>query len=332
MQISRIDSERITILRALALTSVVSAHTASVVLKDKGTVFCSDLLSAYGSIGVIVFFIISGYLFELQNKSGKEFWKSKFMMIIPWMVCGTMAYLYTALRRNDVSVIDWISSLIIHSHYYYLSVLFMLYAFYRIIKRMIKEGDEWMFHFILIILSMISIFLTEYGIIPIYPYINFMNWAAYFSIGCILVQKNKTFFHRNINLNAGVCGIAITLFLIVYNMIFQKPLGYWTPFSAVIIILMAYYMWSATLSLLKTERVKDVLIKIGKYSFSIYLVHMPFAGVITNLTNRLPYQGGLIFLRPILVVGITYFALRVFEYVAKRLHVENWYRLCVGIR
>ena len=46
MQISRIDSERITILRALALTSVVSAHTASVVLKDKGTVFCSDLLSA----------------------------------------------------------------------------------------------------------------------------------------------------------------------------------------------------------------------------------------------------------------------------------------------
>lgn len=43
MQISKIDSIRITILRALALTSVVSAHTASVVLKDKGTVFCSDV-------------------------------------------------------------------------------------------------------------------------------------------------------------------------------------------------------------------------------------------------------------------------------------------------
>lgn len=330
MQISKIDSMRITILRALALTSVASAHTASVVLKDKGTVFCSDLLSAYGSIGVIVFFIISGYLFELQNKSGKAFWKSKFMMFVPWVVCGTMDYLYTALRRDGVSVIDWISSLVIHSHYYYLSVLFMLYAFYRIIKQMIKGGL--MFHFILIILSMISIFLTEYGIIPIYPYINFMNWAAYFSIGCILVHKNKTFSHRNINLNAGVCGIAITLFLIVYNMVFQKPLGYWTPFSSVIIILMAYFMWSATLSILKTERVKDVLIKIGKYSFPIYLVHMPFAGVITNLTNRLPYQGGLVFLRPILVVGITYFVIRVCECVAKRLHVEKWYRLCVGIR
>lgn len=330
MQISKIDSERITILRALALTSVVSAHTASVVLKDKVTLFCSDLLSAYGSIGVIIFFIISGYLFELQNKSGKAFWKSKFMMIIPWTVCGTMDYLYTALRRNGVSVIDWIFSLIIHSHYYYLSVLFMLYAFYRIIKYLFKDGM--MFHFILIIFSLISIFLTEHGIISIYPYINFMNWVAYFSIGCMLVHKNKTLFRRNINLNAGVCGITITLLLILYNTIFYRPLGYWTPISAVVIILIAYFMWNATLSILKSERVKDVLIKIGKYSFPIYLVHMPFAGVITNLTNRLSYQGGLVFLRPILVVVITFFALRVCECVAKRLYVEKWYRLCVGIR
>lgn len=113
---------------------------------------------------------------------------------------------------------------------------------------------------------------------------------------------------------------------------FSKTVGLLDTLLAVIIILMAYFMWSATLSILKTERVKDVLIKIGKYSFSIYLVHMPFAGVITNLINRLPYQGGLVFLRPILVVGITYFALRVCECVAKRLHVEKWYRLCVGIR
>lgn len=204
MQISKIDSTRITILRALALTSVVSAHTASVVLKDKGTVFCSDLLSAYGSIGVIVFFIISGYLFELNNKSGKAFWKSKFMMIIPWVVCGTMDYLYTALRRNGVSVIDWISSLVIHSHYYYLSVLFMLYAFYQVIKYLFKDGI--IFHFIFIILSLISIFLTEHGVISVYPYINFMNWIVYFSIGCLLAHKNNIFNRINLNLSTGLWG------------------------------------------------------------------------------------------------------------------------------
>lgn len=331
MQISKTDSESITIMRALALTSVVSAHTASVVLEDRETVFCSDILSAFGSIGVIVFFIISGYLFELHDKSGKVFWKSKLVMIIPWVVCGTMDYLYTALRRDGISVINWISFLTIHSHYCYMSLLFILYAFYRITRHLFKNSV--MVHYVLIVLSLISILLTEHWIIKIYPYINFMNWVAYFSFGCILAHTNCVFSRRVSNINAGKWGIAIVFLLVGYNITFQKPLSYWSPLSSMMIIILAYFMWNTTLSIKRNnETIKNIFLLIGKYSFPIYLCHMPFAGVITNLTNRLPYLGVLVFLRPILVVGITFFCLRLFECIAKRFHVEKWYRLCIGIR
>lgn len=330
MQISKIDSERITILRTLALTSVVSAHTASVVLEDKITVACSDFLSAYGSIGVIVFFILSGYLFELQNKSWRAFWKSKISTIIPWLLCGTMDYLYTALRKEGVSVISWISALLVHSHYYYLSVLFILYGLHQLLKCLFQNRTA--FHIILVVLSAISIILTQYGIIRVYPYINFMNWAVYFSTGCILAHKNLIFLDRGLNLNAGAYGIMITLILIGYNVCFRRPLGYWSPISTVVIFVLTYMMWNVTRNIQKCHRGKNCFMLVGKYSFSIYLVHMPFAGVITNLTNHLPYLGGLVFLRPILTISITLLCLLMCEYLAKKLCIEKWFRLCVGIR
>lgn len=330
MQISKTDSERITILRTLALTSVVSAHTSSVILEDKITVFCSNFLSAYGSIGVIAFFILSGYLFELQNKSLIFFWKSKIAMLIPWLLCGTMNYLYTALRKDGVSIIGWTSALLVHSHYYYMSVLFILYGLHQLLKCLFQNRTA--FHVILAVLSVISIVLTQYGIIRVYPYINFMNWAVYFSVGCILAHKNLIFLYRGSNLNAGAYGVIIALILIGYNICFQRPLSYWSPISTAVILILTYMMWNATWNIQKCRRVKNYFMLVGKYSFSIYLVHMPFAGVITNLTNSLPYSGGLVFVRPILVVGITFLCILMCEYIAKKLRIEKWFRLCVGIR
>lgn len=68
------------------------------------------------------------------------------------------------------------------------------------------------------------------------------------------------------------------------------------------------------------------LIDIGKKSFAIYLLHMPIAGIVSNLCNRLD-----IFVvtvaRPIIVLAIVYIVL----YLADKLIPEGSIKKCINM-
>ena len=81
--------------------------------------------------------------------------------------------------------------------------------------------------------------------------------------------------------------------------------------------------------LLTKLRIKDLLIYVGKASFSIYLLHMPFAGIIANILNKSEAFALLTFVRPIIVIAITIFIIEVYKKVVR----NNKYMLrLIGLR
>jgi len=179
------EREYIYFLKALALFSIVSAHVGTITNNTPISIIFSLILSSIGSIGVGLFFLISGYLFSKSNKSFRIFSKTKLTtIIIPWFFCGTILFLYVALRKGDLNLYNWFITITVHSHLYFLSILMVFYfAFWRIKKNM---------YFLLcnIVLSIISISLTGLGWVPIYPYINPFNWSIYFILGMIIKKYN----------------------------------------------------------------------------------------------------------------------------------------------
>ena len=65
----------------------------------------------------------------------------------------------------------------------------------------------------------------------------------------------------------------------------------------------------------------------GKYFFAIYLLHMPFAGIIANLFNRHVAFAFFTWARPLIVIGLTMEAIEIFKKL-----VPKKYHFLVGIR
>lgn len=55
----------------------------------------------------------------------------------------------------------------------------------------------------------------------------------------------------------------------------------------------------------------------GKRSFCIYLLHMPIAGIIANLFNRTEKLSFLTIFRPLIVIGITLWLIRIYLGIVK---------------
>lgn len=76
------ESSAINIMKAVAVLSVISAHVVSF---DESSLFAkiaSSLYLLFGEIGVIIFFVIGGFLYKRTSGDRKEFWKKKFFRII----------------------------------------------------------------------------------------------------------------------------------------------------------------------------------------------------------------------------------------------------------
>lgn len=76
---------------------------------------------------------------------------------------------------------------------------------------------------------------------------------------------------------------------------------------------------------------KSLLMDIGEKSFSIYLLHMPIAGILANIMNRFP-NGIFILARPVIAVLLTYAAIYAGGKVCDVLRVGKVYAAAIGKR
>ena len=267
----------ILILRAWAIFSVICAHVSD---SSDGTV--NLLLSSLGSYGVIIFFFLAGYVFYYEKRMPLGFLKRKIVtIVIPWMFCGTLDWLYTVLRKGGMTLANWLSTTFVYSHYYYLSALFLCYLFtWAIRKRRIPC-------YVIILLSSISLFFTGKGLIDLYPYINVMNWIGYFVIGIVVAQNNAM---EALFKTAGRLlpfAIIATLFSVSWVIYDGFAVSYWAHGTIIVISVIIVSILGLTYKIGQSQfnRVKKTFELIGRFSFTIYLIHMPFAGVFKYLSD-----------------------------------------------
>lgn len=328
-QINHISERNfIYIVKAFAIFSIVSAHVGTV---NEGTFLCNKifglLLDSFGSIGVGIFYFVSGYLFYGTKKTLFAFIKGKIKTIlIPWVFCGTLLFLYITLRKGGLDFYHWISMITVHSQYYYLTVLMILYFLFW------RSRNNMGLQLFITCVSVISITLTGLGLLSsIYPYSNPMNWAVYFLTG-IMVGRYQLL-SRLISFSKKYFPVSVILYLLIliFYLMNGEAIHYW-KYAAIPAEITAFLLvLGASTLLLKYKRISRGLIFLGKISFSVYLLHAPFAGIITNLFNRFE----LWFLtpsRPFLVIGITILGIQLVRYVSKKIGVNKIVEILIGYR
>ena len=314
-------------IKFLAIICVISAHSATVVTEETMlNMIASKFLACIGTIGVPIFFIVSGYLYYKDNRNFKLFVSDKFSkIIIPWLFCETIVWLYVVLRKGGTTLGSWLSFLVgINHSTYFLSVLIVLFLIY------FKLKNSLIFTYTTILLALISFYLTSNGtnVLDNYlktPYLNPFFWMLYFSSGILLskfhlLKKFAIFCNRIFFVN--LVFFLIILFLHIYS---NSVFSYWSKWailnSTVSIILIF------GLSVKITNSKIRVFEDIGKQSFSIYLLHELVVGFIVLFTS-INSSWILVLVRPILILIIVYLLIRFYKFITRRLKNKLvWYSL-----
>jgi fucose 4-O-acetylase-like acetyltransferase len=305
------------LLKAMAIFCVICAHCPY----DTQS-FLSCILNNLGVIGVPIFFFVAGFFYHAKKYSAKDLLTKKLKtLLLPWIICGLIVYLYVALRKGG-DILAMINFVIGNGSYlYYMTILFLFYILFFFIK-----DNKWG----ILSMAIVSLlWMTAQGVYNplleiIYPYLNPLNWLLYFALGVYFqyyfkAEKALDFVERYKWVFIGVGLIAF----IIPNVL-QYKFTYWKLLFPVFEI--ACFMGMLALSTVKWMQNK-VFLDIGKNSFSIYLLHMPIVGI-TNLVliHYLVYC-----IRPFFVLAVIYACVVVYVFICRKLKCD-WLKNLIGAR
>lgn len=313
------DKEYIYLIKGLAIFCVVCAHSSSISDNAGGvTHIISELLNYLGTMGVPVLFCISGYLFARNKKSWSVFWRRKLVtIIVPWIFCETLLWLYVVVRKGGMSLDGWGKFLIGYkSSTYYLTILMIFYVIFWGLKSEILMYS-------LTILSIISIICTGWGfgidIINVWTgtfYLNPLNWAVFFLVGMILSKKEIVFENCNKIIKYTPLLFAASLVYFCGHMLMGETIYYFSRFALIAHIINSLLIAGIAGFLLRSD-CRTVGILLGKYSFTIYLLHQFLAGVVVAISN---YLGNVIVIamRPVIILIVLAFAIKFLRWINEK--------------
>lgn len=314
------------ILRFIAIFSVVSAHSnVASSNSDYSIGIANELLHIFGTFGVPLFFFISGYFYI--NKFNKDFIIRKIKtVIIPWFFVETIVWLYIVLRKGGINFSNWFSFIIGNGHStYYLTVLMILYVLFSYNRQNIIKIS------LIILLSIICNYLTYSNLLfqsyNINPYLNFLNWAIYFSIGLLLYQFNL--FDKIGNLFSKYLFIATLIFcsFIYYQAQNEISIYYWSKFALINSILFIFI----SIGISKRMENLNLFKRIGRESFSIYLMHELLVGTVIYVSNLCP-NWIFVIIRPIVVIAILHIFIKFVNIILVNNEKFRIFRILLGIR
>ncbi len=278
---SQIEPDNITkILRLFAIICVICAHVSS------ENSMLKMLYAQLGTYGVSIFLFLSGQYFRVEKyKTFTGLLKTKFIRIIfPSMIAGTLVYIYTILiGKIRISLINLALYLVGYKTYLYYSTVLvtcMLIVYYF-------HSKKWLLLFIAS--TIISVILTASGklgtvinIFHITNYLNLFNWIGFFALGFLI----KTYYYNEfLNIISNFRIVIIICFNIIFFLLLLLKVnyGYFSNLGLLMEIFGIVYFYS--ISSLKMFRSK-ILEKISRYTFQIYLYHMPTIGVVYTLIGK----------------------------------------------
>lgn len=297
-------SEWFDVAKGIALFSVVCAHTYPISSEVWYIASLSKLLGLFGTFGVPIFFFCSGLFSETEKFSFKKLINKAKYVGVPWLLIGTMVYLYVALRKETIPYVDFFFGN--GSYLYYLSMymIFLLYCYFVHSKRI----DLLLLIFSLIFNIVVEFFMT----VDLNLYINPLFWMCWFLLGRLV--KRKVGIPVSIKLRKLekiFCYVLCVLACAAGVFLIDGEPIYWREGAIFIegIILLGTLILSYELKGVK------LLQWMGMNSLAVYLCHMPIAGIVVHFTQNI---GVFFILRPVVTLAITCSALYVYSVVVMK--------------
>lgn len=311
------------ILRFIAIFSVVCAHS-SVSLSNANNMIvnANRFLQISGTFGVPLFFFISGFFYISTFDMSFIVRKIK-TVIIPWFFVETIVWLYVVLRKGGINFYSWLNFIIGNGHStYYLTVLMILYLIYSRNRRSIFKI------FIIVLLSLFSNYLTYLNLFTsINPFLNVFNWSIYFSLGLLVFQFRC--FEKICAFSSKFLFVSILIFLSLIFFQIQNEISiyYWGKFALINNFLFIFVSIGISAKISDFDLFK----KIGKESFSIYLMHELLVGTVIYLTELNP-NWIIVIIRPLVVILILHFFMMLVKTCSRKYSNFGIFKDLLGIR
>ncbi len=291
----------------------------------------SLILKNIGTMGVAVFFVISGFLFDFSTSKKKtfiDFSVTKIRRIcFPWFFSALVFFLYMYLRHN-LSMSSLLLNVIgVKSFYWYLTITMELYFVYYFAYKCKKT------YALVAILGLMSLFCSLYSFVfgdaLFDSSLNPIRWFYFFSAGVLF-----SFFSRSINEHSfrkiavlsGILIVFAMLFLwhqdiaLLYKSLLYIPIA---TFGSVFVIYIAFVF--------AKRDACNWLSTIGKYSFGIYLYQMfPWTGLLVAFANRfdMPF---LILCNPFICLFLCFAEFEILRLLFSRFKKEKYMLYVFGI-
>ena len=305
------------IMRMLAIISVATAHCSSYI-----GFFPETLRQMIGTIGVPIFFISSGYYFK-PVKTVYCFLEKRKSVIIPWVIFGILTYALEGLKVGRFSgegLIRWIFGY--KTWLYYVPVLICFYILFQLFNSNIWIAIWEIVFLFFFCLSTLGIIMEDNGWITLYQ-IPFNN-IGFFAAGIALKRYG---IEKVICCTIRKKTIVIIAFLLISVLYLNSgQIGYWESILSIPFELLSsiVVLWiSRALSLV------EIFIDVGKHTYFIYFIHMQIVIyivskmlIITKLNNVIP-EIVLLFIKPLLIVSISYLIWRLLNIIARKMNITN---------
>lgn len=305
----KLDEDKTTICwiaKGLAVIAIVACHCCHVSENASALNQISyKFMNLWMGLGVPVFYFFAGYF--MNTRIGwRAFWKKKSITIIlPWIFTGSMVWLYVVLRKGGASFSGWADFVLFKQSYlYFLTDLIIFYVFTWLIRS--KKATSLVLAFVVLILFLNDIFhFKTLDMILGYIYLN--NYVYFLFGKCLSYSKCQ--WH---NKPTETVGCIAAWFVLHFLELGEMQYIIRLVNGCLGIMGMIYIsVW------IKDTMLGRVVETFGKRSFCIYLLHMPIAGIIANLFNRTEKLSFLTIFRPLIVIGITLWLIRIYLGIVK---------------
>lgn len=319
----RTESRFIYYLKAAAIYCVVCAHVAPVpnIFGFINSMVCSRVLDCMGTMGVPIFFLISGYFYAKSKETYLSFWKKKVKTIVlPWIFCSTIVWFYVVLRKGGISLMGWFQFFLgVNNITYYLTVL-MFFFF------VLWKGRRYMWvMYACIAISTLGLILSgvsnplmvKFTALTSTPYLNPIHWLGYFCTG-VVVEHYTSLLEVGRFCNRMVWLAGLFLFASVgIHIYFDFPYTYFSTYAIPNTMASTVFIMGVTYAF-KDKEIRWLL-RMGEESYTIYLVHQLFAGGIVWLTSKADIFV-LTLLRPLVTVTIVETGICILRHVNRKVN------------
>lgn len=307
--LDKLESRALWNVKALALIAIVACHCCHVSESpnrvNQWTVRFFDYWISYG---VPIFYFVAGYLFQTDEKGVFHFWKKKIKTVLmPWIFTGTLVWLYVVLRKGGMNWWNWFSFLFLKESYlYFLTDLLVFFALFYWIRKNMKL-TAYLNGIFLVGVIVFEILNIECMVENVpgkgVPVVNMLV----FYIGMLF--RHLRLCEKIRELKWVLLGIPFIMIRFIQLNIIKTSSGILLNVLGSLCLVITIYSFCYYLA----EENALGICTLGKYSFSIYLLHMPVAGVVANLLNRSETFCVLTLWRPMMVIGITFAMIKICE-------------------